>query len=114
MFIALKPLDERKVSADQVIGRLRGKLAGSPGATLFLQAAQDSASAAAAGNAQYQYTLQGDNLDDLNEWAPSCSSDCAHCRTRRRQQRSAEQRARQRTDHDRSRHGVAAWHHRRS
>ena len=58
MFIMLKPLGERKVSADQVISRLRGKLAHVPGATLYLQSAQDLQIGGRMGNAQYQYTLQ--------------------------------------------------------
>ena len=70
MFIILKPLNQRRLSADRVIGRLRGKLAVVPGATLFLQAAQDLTIGGRLGNAQYQYTLQGENLSELNEWAP--------------------------------------------
>jgi multidrug efflux pump len=70
MFIALKPLAERKVSADDVINRLRGKLAHVPGATLFLQAAQDIRVGGRQSNAQYQYTLQGDDLNDLTAWGP--------------------------------------------
>ena len=62
MFIALKPLEERKVSADEVINRLRGKLSHVPGATLFLQAVQDIRVGGRGSNAQYQYTLQADNL----------------------------------------------------
>ena len=58
VFISLKPLGERKVSADQVIDRLRGKLAHVPGATLFLQAVQDVRIGGRQSNAQYQYTLQ--------------------------------------------------------
>ncbi len=68
--ITLKPLEVRKISADQVIARLRPKLARIPGATLFLQANQDVQIGGRAGNAQFQYTLQGDNLPDLLEWAP--------------------------------------------
>jgi multidrug efflux pump subunit AcrB len=70
MFIMLKPLEERKVSADQVIARLRGKLAHVPGATLYLQSAQDLQIGGRMGNAQYQYTLQSESLNDLNVWAP--------------------------------------------
>jgi len=70
MFITLKPLAERKVSADQVINRLRGKLAVVPGATLYMQSAQDLTIGGRFGQAQYQYTLQGENLADLNEWSP--------------------------------------------
>jgi multidrug efflux pump len=70
MFITLKPLAERKISADQVIGRLRRKLAVVPGATLFLQSAQDLTIGGRQSQAQYQYTLQGENLNDLNYWSP--------------------------------------------
>src|SRR5437868_9578947 len=66
MFIMLKPLGERKASADQVISRLRGKLAHVPGATLYLQSAQDLQIGGRMGNAQYQYTLQSESLADLN------------------------------------------------
>src|SRR5450755_2237413 len=70
MFITLKPLAERKISADQVIGRLRRQLAVVPGATLFLQSAQDLTIGGRQSQAQYQYTLQGENLNDLNYWSP--------------------------------------------
>ncbi len=70
MFITLKPLQERKISADQVIGRLRRKLAVVPGATLFMQSAQDLTIGGRMSQAQYQYTLQGENLEELNTWAP--------------------------------------------
>ncbi|MBV9268118.1 MAG: efflux RND transporter permease subunit, partial [Acidobacteriaceae bacterium] len=65
----LKPLSERKASADQVIARLRPKLSEIPGATLYMQAAQDIRVGGRGGNSQFQYTLQSDNLQDLNEWA---------------------------------------------
>jgi multidrug efflux pump len=70
MFIALKPLGVRRLSADQIIARLRGKLAGVPGAPTFLQAVQDLRIGGRASNAQYQYTLQGENVVELNQWAP--------------------------------------------
>ena len=70
MIIHLKPLEERKVSADDVINRLRQKLAVVPGATLFLQSMQDLQIGGRPGNSQYQYTLQSENLGDLNTWAP--------------------------------------------
>jgi multidrug efflux pump len=70
MWMQLKPLAERKASADDVINRLRGKLARIPGATLFLMAAQDLRIGGRGSNSQYQFTLQADNLKDLNEWAP--------------------------------------------
>jgi multidrug efflux pump len=70
MFISLKPLEERKISADGIINRLRPKLAVVPGATLFLQASQDIRVGGRQANAQYQYTLQGDNLEELVNWSP--------------------------------------------
>jgi multidrug efflux pump len=70
MFIALKPLSERKISADRVIGRLRKKLSVVPGATLFLQAQQDIRVGGRSSNSQYQYTLESENLSDLQSWAP--------------------------------------------
>jgi multidrug efflux pump len=70
LFVSLKPLQERKIPADLIIGRLRPKLARIPGATLFLQASQDLRIGGRQSNAQYQFTLQGDNLDDLNKFAP--------------------------------------------
>ncbi len=70
MFIILKPLKERKMTADQVINRLRGKLAVVPGATLFLQTAQELQIGGRLGSSQYQYTLQGEDLAELNAWAP--------------------------------------------
>ena len=82
-FMMLKPLEQRNVchtqhfwqscpvvTADDVINRLRGKLAVVPGATLILQSAQDLTIGGRFGNAQYQYTLQSANLDDLNNWSP--------------------------------------------
>jgi multidrug efflux pump len=69
MFIQLKPLRERGVSADQVIARLRGKLARIAGATLFLQAAQDIRVGGRGSNSQYQYTLRADNINELNDWS---------------------------------------------
>ena len=82
-FVMLKPLAERgscknlhfwqscpSVTADNVINRLRGKLAAVPGATLYLQSAQDLTIGGRQSNAQYQYTLQGEDLKELNTWAP--------------------------------------------
>jgi multidrug efflux pump subunit AcrB len=70
MFITLKPLKERKASADQIINRLRPKLAVIPGATLFLTSQQELNIGGRFANAQFQYTLQSQELDDLNTWAP--------------------------------------------
>jgi multidrug efflux pump len=70
MFVALKPLSERKVSADQVIGRLRGKIAKEAGASLYLQPVQDIRMGGRPGSSQWQYTLQADELAELREWEP--------------------------------------------
>jgi multidrug efflux pump len=70
MFLSLKPLSQRKASADQVIARLHDKLNAVTGATLYLQSAQDIVIGGRQGNAQFQYTLTSDNLEDLNHWAP--------------------------------------------
>src|SRR5262250_3777109 len=82
-FMMLKPLEERGsctkkhfwescryVTADDVINRLRGKRAVVPGATLIMQSAQDLTIGGRFGNAQYQFTLQSANLEDLNKWSP--------------------------------------------
>ena len=82
-FVMLKPLEQRGpcqkqhfwdachyASADDVINRLRGKLAVVPGATLILQSSQELSIGARYGNAQYQYTLQSADINELNAWAP--------------------------------------------
>jgi multidrug efflux pump len=81
-FVMLKPLEQRGqcktphfwnpcyFSADDVINRLRGKLAVVPGATLFLQTQQDLTIGGRFGAAQYQYTIQGEDLNELNNWGP--------------------------------------------
>jgi multidrug efflux pump len=70
MFVVLKPLNERKITADQVIARLRPKLSHVPGASLYFQSVQDLQIGGRMSNAQYQYTLSGDDLNELYEWAP--------------------------------------------
>jgi multidrug efflux pump len=72
MNIALKPLADRpgRVTADQVVNRLRRRLTGIPGATLFLQAQQDLQIGGRGGASQYQYTLSDEDLRELNTWAP--------------------------------------------
>ncbi|HKV24241.1 MAG TPA: multidrug efflux RND transporter permease subunit [Candidatus Acidoferrum sp.] len=70
MFGQLKPLSERKISADEVIARLRKATAKVPGAVLYLQAVQDLSMGGHGSAAQYQYTLQADNLADLTHWSP--------------------------------------------
>ncbi len=69
-FVQLKPLEERRVSAADVVTRLRGRTAVVPGAQLFLQPSQDIRVGGRAANALYQFTLRGDNLDDLQAWTP--------------------------------------------
>jgi multidrug efflux pump len=75
VFVSLKPLAERGQSVDQIIGRLRGKLAPVAGARLFLQAVQDIRVGGRQGNAQYQYTLQSDDLAQLYEWSPKITAE---------------------------------------
>src|SRR5213594_842988 len=70
MFMALKPIDERKLTAAEVMARLRPKLAIVPGASLYLQAVQDIRVGGRLSNALFQFTLQGDDLRELNRWAP--------------------------------------------
>jgi multidrug efflux pump len=70
VFASLKPLGERQLPAEEVIGRLRGELAAVAGATLFLQSVGDLGAGGRSGNAAYQYTLQGSTFDELNEWTP--------------------------------------------
>ena len=70
LFIALKPLDARTARADQIIARLRPLLNQVPGAMLYLQASQDVRVGGRLSNAQYQFTMQGDNLTDLLAYAP--------------------------------------------
>ena len=71
MFITLKPRGkERTITADRVIGEMRHKLAAVPGATLFMQSAQDLTIGGRQSQAQYQYTLQGEDLKELTTWAP--------------------------------------------
>jgi HAE1 family hydrophobic/amphiphilic exporter-1/multidrug efflux pump len=68
--IGLKPRDQRSATADEIITRLRPQLAKVPGATLFMQAAQDLNVGGRTSRTQYQYTLTDSDIDELNEWAP--------------------------------------------
>jgi multidrug efflux pump len=70
VYIGLKPLGQRDASASQVINRLRPQLTSVPGATVFLQAGQDLRIGGRQSNAQYQYTIQSDTLQDLVNWGP--------------------------------------------
>jgi multidrug efflux pump len=70
LYVALKPLTERNVSADQIINRLRPQLNRLPVASAFLQAVQDLRIGGRSSNAMYQYTIQTDNVQDLTKWGP--------------------------------------------
>ena len=74
MFVALKPLSERSDTSDAVIARLRKKLAFITGARLFLAVPQDIRAGGRQSNAQYQYTIQADSLEELNEWVPKITA----------------------------------------
>jgi multidrug efflux pump len=73
MFVTLKPLNVRKASAQEIIARLRPKTSHIPGAQLFLTAVQDVRVGGRQSNAEYQYTLQGDNVADVMSWSPKLS-----------------------------------------
>jgi multidrug efflux pump len=78
VFVMLKPFEERKMSADQVVAKLRVKTSREPGISLFLQAVQDIRVGGRMSNAQYQYTLQADDLTLLRQWAPKLQSALSH------------------------------------
>jgi multidrug efflux pump len=71
LYIALKPLAERKSSAAQIINRLRPQLNRLPVASAFLQAVQDLRIGGRSSNAMYQYTIQSDTVEDLIKWGPT-------------------------------------------
>jgi multidrug efflux pump len=70
LFMSLKPLAQRKISSSQVIDRLRPKMMSVPGVTVFMSAGQDLQIGGRRSSAQYQYTIQSDNLQDLVNWGP--------------------------------------------
>jgi multidrug efflux pump len=70
IFIALKPLNQRKIGAPQIINRLRPQLNSLPVASAFLQASQDLRIGGRGSAALYQYTIQSDNISELATWAP--------------------------------------------
>jgi multidrug efflux pump len=70
VYVTLKPLNVRKIGAPQIMNRLRPKLNHLPGASIFLQAAQDLRIGGRGSNAMYQYTIQADNTSDLALWGP--------------------------------------------
>ncbi|HTZ58956.1 MAG TPA: efflux RND transporter permease subunit [Acidobacteriaceae bacterium] len=75
VYVALKPLNVRKIGAPEIINRLRPKLNRLPVASVFLQAAQDLRIGGRGSNALYQYTLQSDNVNDLAHWGPILLAD---------------------------------------
>ena len=117
VFMSLKPKPGRKTSADQVIARLRPKLNQVAGARLFLQAAQDIRSGGRQSNAQYQYTLQADNVADILQLGAEGGRGAAEgARAHRCELRPAAERPADRCE-DRPRHRLAPeaqpGHHRR-
>ena len=78
LYVALKPLAERKVSATQIINRLRPQMNRLPVASAFLQSVQDLRIGGRSSNAMYQYTLQSDNEQDLSKWAPIIQNEMMH------------------------------------
>ncbi|HLX18109.1 MAG TPA: efflux RND transporter permease subunit, partial [Bradyrhizobium sp.] len=74
IFMSLKPLGERNITADNVIGRLRREMAVVPGATLYLVPVQDIRAGGRSSAAQYQFTLQGPTFEELNEWTPKIAA----------------------------------------
>jgi len=70
VFAELKPLGVRKASAEEIIARLRPKLSRIAGISLFFQSVQDVRMGGRSARTQYQYTLQDENLAELQEWAP--------------------------------------------
>jgi multidrug efflux pump len=78
VYVALKPLAERKVGAAEIINRLRPKLNRLPIASVFLQASQDLRIGGRASNALYQYTIQSDNARDLAKWGPILLNEMRH------------------------------------
>ncbi len=78
VYVALKPLNERKVSATQIINRLRPQLSRLPVASAFLQSVQDLRIGGRSSNAMYQYTLQSDTVEDLIKWGPTLLNRMQH------------------------------------
>ena len=111
MFISLKPRQDRTANADQVISRLRPQLDQVQGAKLFLQAAQDVRVGGRASRTQFQYTLQGPDIAELNEWAPKVLDQAQNpARTARRGNRPADRGHHTDAD-DQPRPGRTLWPH---
>ena len=108
--IQLKPIEERKISADQVIARLRPKLAKMPGAQLFLQSAQEIRIGGRASNSQFQYTIRRTLRRKLRSGAATCSTASRRFPQLRDSNTDLQNRGLQASLVIRSRHGVAARH----
>ncbi len=92
ILINLKPLEERKVSASEVIRRLQPELAKVEGITLYMQPVQDLTVDARVSRTQYQYTLEDPDIDELNSLAPRLVEALQHAAgASRREQRPAGQ-----------------------
>jgi multidrug efflux pump len=78
LYVALKPLSERKISAAEIINRLRPQLTHLPVASAYLQAVQDLRIGGRSSNAMYQYTLQSDTVLGLSKWGPIITSEMQH------------------------------------
>ena len=78
LYLALKPLAMRKVSATRIIDRLQHQLNRLPVASAFLQSVQDLRIGGRASNAMYQYTIQSDNVQDLSKWGPILLGEMKH------------------------------------
>lgn len=70
VFIILKDLEKRKISADLVIDRIRNRIKNIAGATLYMQTAQDLVIGGRQSNAQFQYTMYGNTIEEVNKYAP--------------------------------------------
>ena len=78
LFVILKPLAERKISAAEVLNRLRPKLNALPGASTYLQPAQDLTVGGRQSNAAYQYQISSDTVEDLSTWGPKLYEHMRH------------------------------------
>jgi multidrug efflux pump len=78
MFATLKPLEERHLSVDKLMSRLRKKLENEPGAKLILQSPQDLRIGARGSSALFEYSLQADNLEELRIWVPQIVKALSH------------------------------------
>ncbi len=74
VYLSLKPFSERKITADEVVNRLRGKLATVAGARLYMVAVSDLRTGGRQSNATYQYTLLSDDTSELYKWAPKLTA----------------------------------------